>query len=626
MTAQAPNNMAKLKKGAVTVIALAFGVFHLYVALFGALDPYRQRQCHLLFAMVLVLLLKPANHKKPRSAAGYACTVLVGVCTVVPLGYMLYNYATLLRRMPYVQQLKPFQYVLAVMLVVALLESTRRSLGLALPIVAMAALSYALFGQHMPGLVRHQGFSLLELTDLLVYTTDGIFGIALGTSATFVILFILFGAFLEQSGVADYFMDLARVLTAGSKGGPAKMAVIASALFGSISGSAIANVATTGQITIPLMKKTGYRPEFAGAVEAVASTGGQIMPPVMGAAVFVMCDFTGIPYAQILKCAIFPALLYYAAVFFMVHFEAVKAGIGSGENENLPSKKELLLTSYMLLPLVSIVVMLMLGYSATYACLFGILMTVVTSWFKKKTRMGIRKICTALIEGAKGSTSVAVTCATAGIVVGVVNYSGLALKFTSLLLQLGRQNLLLVLFLTAVATIILGMGLPTTPAYIVVASLMVPTIIRMEVPVIAAHLFAFYFATVANITPPVALASYTAAGLADSEPMKTGFIGFRLGIVAFIVPFMFVYNTNLLLLGDNMGELLLAVATASIGVVFLAAASGGWFISRTTRVEQLLLLIASLTLIHPGLITDLIGIGIGGAVILRQAVKKRKTL
>lgn len=613
-----------MKEKIIKLIALLFGVFHLYTSFMGNLDPNRLREGHLLFAMLLVFLMKPGSKKKADSTAGRIWTAAMIICTVLPLGYLILNYERLLNRMPYVQELEIFQYILAGMLVLALLDSTRRSLGMALPLVAGAAIIYAVAGQYIPGVFGHQGFTALEMADLLVYTTEGIFGMALGTSATFVILFIIFGSFLEKAGVADYFMDLACALTAKSKGGPAKMAVISSALFGSVSGSAIANVATTGQITIPLMKKAGYKKEFAAAVEAVASTGGQLMPPVMGAAVFVMCDFTGIPYVQILRCAILPALLFYSAVFFMVHFEAVKLNLAGVPLSQLPEKSALIKGAYQLLPLVAIVIMLALGYSPTYACLLAIVSIIVISWGDAKHRMGIKAICQAITAGAQGAVSVAVTCATAGIVVGIVNYSGLALKFTSIMLAIGKENLFLVLVLTAMATIVLGMGLPTTPSYIVVASLMVPTIVKLDIPVIAAHLFAFYFANVANITPPVALASYTAAGLAESEPLKTGFLGFRLGIVAYIVPFMFAYNTGLLLLGDSIFQLTLVAVTSFIGVYFLAASSGGWLLIKTTVLERALLAAAAIALIYPGLYTDILGMILGAGAILLQSTRKKR--
>lgn len=600
------------KKSLTMAVAFVFGTFHLYATLTGRVNATQLREIHLLFAMILLLLTKPASAKHPDSLAGKIWTVAVAVFSIGSLGYLIVNYSTLIVKMPYSSSLTPLQYALVVLLILSLLECTRRAMGLAVPIVSIAALLYILFGQYIGGTFGHKGFTFKEMAYLFGYTTDGVFGTALGTSATFVILFVIFGAFLEQAGVSKYFMDLAMFLTAKSTGGPAKMAVISSCLFGSISGSCIANVATTGQITIPLMKRAGYKSEFAGAVEAVASTGGQLMPPVMGAAAFVLCDFTGIPYAEVIKSAALPALLFYAAVFFMVHFEALKKNIKSVDVGELPSKKELLRDSYMLLPLVMIIVLVAWGFTATYACIYAIAACVIISWFKKENRMMPKKIALAIANGAKGSVGVALTCATAGIVVGVVNYSGLGLKFTSLMLSLGKSNLFLVLLLTAIATMILGMGLPTTPAFIVVASLMVPAITALEVPTIAAYMFAFYFANVANITPPVALAAYTAAGLADCSPMKTGLVAFRLGIVAYIVPFMFVYNTSLLLVGDNLWSLIAVAITSFIGVYLLSVASSGWMLSHVSLLERILFAVAALTLIWPGTITDIIGLCLGG--------------
>lgn len=608
----------------LSIFCLAFASFQLYTAAFGNLDSLRQRSIHLLFAAILVFVLFPASKKFSLKRLGKIDVVMI-ICILIPVGYVLLNHDAILNRMYYVTPLKSYEYVFATMLIVTVLEGTRRAMGLALPIVALVALFYAFLGQYLPGSFRHAGITPVEIVDQLYFTTEGIFGIALGVSATYVILFIIFGSFLQHAGIANYFIDFASALTMKSRGGPAKMAVVASGLFGSISGSALANVATTGQITIPMMKKIGYRPYFAGAVEAVASTGGAIMPPVMGAAVFIMSEYTGIPYLQILKHALLPAILYYVSIFFMVHLEAVKTGIGClAKDEIYVRPTDLWKRIYLFIPMIIIVVVLIKGYSPMFAVLISLASIIVVAAFRKATRMGIFKIAMALIDGVRSAIGVAMACAAAGIVVGVASYTGLGLRFTSFMLTVADNNLQIALLLTMVATIILGTGLPATPAYIIVASLMVPALVKLQVPLIAAHLFALYFANLANITPPVALAAYAAAGIADDDAFKTGIQAFKLGLAAYIVPFMFVFNTNLLLLGDNYLELIGAIITSLVGVFFLAAASENWLISKTSLIERAMLFGASVSLIYPGIYTDSLGFGLGGIVLLVQYIKSKK--
>ncbi|MDK2816848.1 MAG: hypothetical protein PWR22_1477 [Moorella sp. (in: firmicutes)] len=604
----------------LNIICLAFAFFQLYTAAFGNLDSLRQRSIHLLFAASLVFILVPASKKSSRKKLSlFDITMLI--CILAPIGYLLLNHNAILNRMYYVTPLEWYEYLFGAMIVVAVLEGTRRIMGPALPVVAIVAITYGFLGQYIPGNFGHSGFNLVEMIDQIYFTTEGIFGVPLGVSATYVILFIIFGAFLQKSGIADYFMDVASALTGRTRGGPAKMAVVASGLFGSISGSALANVATTGQITIPMMKKIGYRPHFAGAVEAVASTGGQIMPPVMGAAVFIMSEYTGIPYITILKNAILPAILYYAAVMFMVHLEAVKTGLKSLSSDELPKIRNLWKRLYLFIPLVVIVGTLVTGFSPMYAVLVSLVSILLVAAIKPETRMGIKAIGQSLINGVRGALEVAMACACAGIIVGIASYTGLGLKITSVLIDVAQGNFTLALIITMVATLILGMGLPTTPAYIVVAALMVPALIKLNITTIAAHLFAFYFANIANITPPVALAAYTAAGLANADAFKTGITAFKLGIAAYIVPFMFVFNPALLLIGISPAALVQAAITSMVGVYFLAAATEGWLRGKTNLLERLLLFGASVMLINPGILTDLMGLVLGGIAMVSQYLR-----
>jgi TRAP transporter 4TM/12TM fusion protein len=471
-----------------------------------------------------------------------------------------------------------------------------------LPITAVVFLAYAVtLGNQSPGIVLDQ----------LYLTTEGIFGIPIYVSATYVMLFILFGAFVERSGAGQLFMDFALALAGGSVGGPAKVAVITSSLFGTVSGSAVANVMTTGTFTIPLMKRTGYRPAFAGAVEAVASTGGQLMPPIMGAAAFVMAEFLGVSYLTVAGLALLPALLYYLAVFMAVHFEAKRIGLVGVPKADLPRLKGVLIErGHLFLPLVVIIAVLLSGRSAAFAALCGIGSVVPTTWLRASTRGTFtwRAIGEALESGARNTVIVALACASAGIVIGVITLTGLGLSFTGIVLALSQDSQILALLLTMLAGILLGMGLPTTPAYIVQVALLVPALVKLGVEVQAAHLFVLYFAVLSAITPPVAIAVYAANGISGARLMETSWAAVKLGLTGYIIPFMFVFAPSLLLKGD-WPTVALAVVTASVGVTCLAGGlHENFFWGKARSWERAMLLTAAIVLIKPGWQTDLIGI------------------
>lgn len=611
-----------LRERVAFVIALIYACFHLYTAVTGTLIAIYQRSIHFMFAAVLVFLLYPSRLKKEAKGIWGvlegAADMLLIACAVIPVGYLYFNEKWLISRFFYIEKLTWYQYLFCIMLIVSVLEGTRRKLGKALPMIACAAMAYMLLGRYLPGMLGNGGFSTVAFVDTLYTTTEGIFGTALGASSTFVILFVIFGSFLEASGVGDYFIKVAMALTQKSCGGSAKAAVISSCLFGSISGSAIANVATTGQITIPMMKRNGYGDVFSGAVEAVASTGGQIMPPVMGAVAFIMAEYTGIPYGKILVAALVPALLYYTAVFIMVHLEAKKLGLRpiTETNEELGLNR-LIRSAYLFLPLVVLVFLLIKGYSATYACIYSLIAIVAVSMVKKETRIGPKAFIHCLVKGAKGCTGVAMACACSGIVVGIVNYTGIGTRLSSALVQVSGNMLILGLVFTAVSCLVLGMGLPTTPSYIVVATLLVPTLIKMGITTLGAHLFAFYFANVANITPPVALAAYTAAGLSGASPMKTGYRAFKLGIAAYIVPFMFALNSALLLdMSLGVAVIVQAVATGFIGIFCLAAAAEGYMMTQLKIWQRTALVAAAVLMVNTGTVTDLAGIILAGVTLV----------
>ena len=606
----------------VTWIAIAMSSYHLYTGAFGAPEALLHRSIHLMFTMVLIFLLYPFSKEKGAYIHRLGDFVFLGI-SIVGLLYLFFNYEYFITRYPYVHPLSTADLVIGILFVLTLLEAARRSIGLAMPITAIAFLMYAYVGPYLPGLLRHAGFNTETIIDQLYLTTEGIFGIPLGVSATYVILFVIFGVFLEKSGTGQFFMELAAATTGKAAGGPGKIAVVSSGLFGTISGSAVANVMVTGQFTIPMMKRTGFQPHFAGAVEATASTGGQIMPPVMGAAAFVMAEFMGIPYLTVCKHAIIPAVLYYLSVFMAVHFEAVRTDL-RGMLEAPPRLAAVLLSrGHLLLPVAVMLYILFEGYTPMYACIFSIITALILANVKKETRMGLQKILDALGDGAKGALQVACACACAGIIIGIVNLTGLGLKFTGFVLYLAGESLAPALLFTMVAGIILGMGLPTTAAYIVMAALLVPGLVKLGIVPIAAHMFAFYYAIISAITPPVALAVYAGAGLAGSNIWKTGLAAVRIGAPGFIIPFMFVYEPSLLFVGSAW-EILSVFISASIGVIMLAGGLIGWFAWKTNIVERLLLVAGAVLLIKPGIYTDIVGLIFLGIVIVLQRARKKK--
>ncbi|MBK5206796.1 MAG: TRAP transporter permease, partial [Polaromonas sp.] len=585
-------------------------VFQLYVAFIGPPDAYVMRGLHLAFALVLAFLMLPGfNGRAERFSLVDLVLLLIAVAATV---YPMANLSYIVSRMPYVDDPNRYDYIFGSALILLLMEATRRATGWALPIIATVFLLYGLT-------LGNQSYAMM--LDQIYLTTEGIFGIPLYVSATYVMLFILFGAFVERSGAGQLFMDFALALTGSSAGGPAKVAVVTSSLFGTVSGSAVANVMTTGTFTIPMMMRTGYRPAFSGAVEAVASTGGQLMPPIMGAAAFVMAEFLGVSYLTVAMFAILPAVLYYVAVFMAVHFEAKHLGLRGLPKADLPRLGHVLRErGHLFLPLVVIIVALLAGYSAAFAALTGIGSVIPTTWMRASTRKTFT--LTAIIEtleaGARNTVVVALACACAGIVIGAITLTGLGLSFTGLVLAVSHNSLMLALVLTGVAGIILGMGLPTTPAYIVLVALLVPALVKLGVQVEAAHLFVLYFAVLSAISPPVALAVYAANGISRAGLVETSVAAIKLGLTGFIIPFMFVFSPSLLLMGD-WNTVILTIITAIAGVTCLAASLHKHFFFGPARLwERVMLLAAALLLIKPGILTDLVGASLIGLTIVSQ--------
>ncbi len=619
----------------VSVIAISMSLYHMYVAAFGPPEALIFRGMHLIFALTLVFLLYPT---RPGGALGWHVVDALLLCAGWGLVLHIFlNYEYYTNRIIYIDELTTADKFWAVASVLVVLEATRRVLGWALPLTAIAFLAYAL-STHV---------TLPVLMEQVYLSTEGIFGSTLGVSASYVMLFVLFGSFMEKSGTGQLFMDFSMSITGRYAGGPGKVAVVSSSLFGTVSGSAVANVMVDGPITIPLMKRTGFRPPFAAAVEAVASTGGQLMPPIMGAAAFVMAEFLAVPYAQITVWAIVPSFLYYLAVFAAVHFEAKRYKLAGVPRSELPRFSEVMLArGHLFVPILIVLFGLILGYSAPLCALVGAIFCLPLALLRKATRQGLawRNVVDALEEGARNTLSVAMACAAAGIVIACVTITGLGIVFTQMVVALAQDTLILALILTAMAGIILGMGMPTTPAYIMMVALLVPAVIKMGVggcpaPVTAeckaavtpaAHMFAFYFAILSAITPPVALAVFAAASLAKANMWQSGFAAMRAAAPAYIVPFMFVYEPMLLLIVNDWSTewafVVWSVITASVGVICLAASLFGWLLTLASAWQRVLLFIAALCLIKPGLLTDAVGLVLLAVVIGAQLFARRAAL
>lgn len=606
---------------AVTVIAISASLYHLIYAYFHPFFALDHRAIHWGFMSALIFLLYPFSKslspkKRPSLFDLLFWLTSVGICIWI----FINSYEIMYRAGRYLQT----DVIVGAILILLVLEAARRSTGWAVPLVALGFLFYTFLGPYLPEVLVHKGYSLKRTSTYLALSTDGVFGVPIGVSANFIFLFILYGAVLQRSGAGKFFTDLAFSITGGTRGGPAKAAVISSCFFGMISGSSVANTVTTGAFTIPLMKKTGYPAHFAGAVEASASTMGQIMPPVMGAAAFLIAEFLGIPYIKVCIAAAIPAVLSFFAIFMQVHFKAVTMGIKGISPTDLPSLKETLINGWHhLISIFLLVYFLLLNFSPERAVFWAILATIACSYIRKHTRMSFGDIFKAFKEGAIGSVEVAAACAAAGIIIGSITMTGLGLQFSSLIADLSGGHLLLALPFTMIACLALGMGVPTTAQYIIISALVAPALIKLGVVPMAAHLFIFYFGTRADITPPVALAAYAGAGIAGSNPMKTGVTAFQLGIAGYIVPFMFIYGPELLTIGP-LYKVLLATLTATFGVYCLAAGVQNCLFIKTTLYERVFLLLTSFLLIKPGLTTDLLGLALFVIVYFSQRMRQKR--
>ena len=604
----------------VSALAITFSVFQLYTATFGVLDAQLQRAVHLGFGLALVYLLYPSRKRWSRTKV-HPLDVVLAILGAASPAYIVLEYQQLVLRSGTVTTSDLAVGLIGILLVV---EATRRVVGIPMVMVVLCFIAYAFAGPYMPGVLAHRGLTLNQLVGHLYFTTEGIFGIPLGVSSTFIFLFILFGAYLESTGLGKFFIDLANSIAGWASGGPAKVAVLSSGLMGTVSGSSVANVVGTGSLTIPMMKKLGYHKDFAGAVEAAASTGGQLMPPVMGAAAFLMAEFVGVPYIDIAKAAVVPALLYFTGVWLGVHFEAKRSNLKGLPREQLPKFGRLFIErGHLALPLVVIVYLLVSGYTPMRAALVAIVLSIVCSALRKSTRMKPIEIVRGLDKGARNVLSVLVACASAGIVIGVVTKTGVGLKLASGLLALSGGLLLPTLFFTMITAIVLGMGVPTTANYVITSTIAAPAIIQMGVPVLAAHMFVFYFGIIADVTPPVALAAFAGAGIAGGNALKTGINASKLAIAAFIIPYMFVLSPVILMVDATIGNVLLATVTAIIGMVALSSALIGYLVDNCRAYERIILIAGGLMMIKPGMLTDIAGFVLFALVLVLQWQRKK---
>ena len=604
-----------------SVIAICFSLFHLYTAFNGMLvGMYKHKTVHLTFALVLIFLRSMMKKDRKPILIAYDFVLL---CAALFAGvYMITQDASLSFRSGTVL---PMDIIAGAVLVIVVLIAARRMVGNAICIVAVVMLIYCYVGPYLPSAIAHKGFSINRICSYMLLNSDGIFGVCMQVSSTIIILFVIFGAFLKETHGGDYFTELAYGSFGRVRGGPAKVAVVGSCLFGMVSGSAIANVVGTGMFTIPLMKKTGYSDTYSGAVEAVSSTGGQIMPPIMGASAFLIAEILGVGYLDVCAAALMPALLYYLALFMMIDLQAVKLGIKGLPKEELPSVKQVLKDGghVLLAPVILLFLLIVVKWSAIYSAFWSIIALIVLSTLKKTTRLTFRGVLTALKNGASGALSVVAVCAVAGIIIGCFSLSGLGIKLASVLIALSHNKVLILLLLTAAASLVLGMGLPAVACYAVLAVLVAPALTKMGIYPMAAHMFIFYFGIISNITPPVAVAAYAAAGISGASPMKTGYKAFQLGIVGFIVPFMFVYGPELLFHG-TVGNIILAVITSVIGVIAISMAMEGYMVTHLRIYERIALVAASVLLINVGLVSDFIGIGLIALVVLLQLLQAKK--
>ena len=609
---------------AITVLMVCWVVFQLWFTTFGIMPAVILRASHCLFLLMFTFLLYPPVKKEKKDIPRPPAADLALIATAfLAFGYLIFAYNGVARSGG---RIDTFQMVVAAIGILVTLEAGRRISG-NLTILAVVFFAYNFFGRFIGGYLGHNGFTLKRVLITQFWGTQGILGTGAGVSATYIFLFVVFGAFLKHSGFTGFINDLSLSLVGRTPGGPAKVAVIASALMGMVNGSAVANVATTGTITIPLMKRTGYDKEFSAAVEATASTGGQFCPPVMGAAGFIMAEFLDVRYSVVVLAALVPAFLYYLGLMLSVHFEAKKLGLSGVSEKEIPSAKEVLKHGWnLLIPLVVLIAIMVIGKSPLFAATIAIPVTIASSWLNRNTRMTWDRIVAACVDGAKGAVSVGICCMLIGIIVGTVTLTSLGLNLGYLILNgFSGSNIYIVGLLVMVMSVILGMGVPGIAAYVIVQAVAVPVLLKAGAVPLAAHMFCLIYACLSNITPPVAISCYVASGIAGADQTKTGLISVRLALAGFIIPLFFLANPVLLPLAQEGPVLsaILATVTAAIGTVMLSGGLEGWFVMKLNRAERLASVAAALLLLHPGTATDIAGVCATAVLAAEQIIRSR---
>ena len=585
----------------ISLLAIGMGIFHIYTAGFGVLPSWQQRAVHVLWALLLIFLIFPFRKGK---SFGYIDILFIGI-TIVTGWYMLTNAEGIQIRQGNVSDM---DMVYGTLLLALVLEATRRTNGLLMSLIGLFFIVYIFFGRYFPGILAHPGARYGKMIDQMFNSTLGLFSSPIYVSSTILILFIIFGSFLMKSGGGQFFTNFAFGALGNKTGGPALSAVGASALVSTITGNGAANAAITGSFTIPLMKKTGYSKKFAAAVEAVASQGGQIMPPIMGASVFIMAEAIGVPYIKLALYALIPAVIYFLIAGFIIYFHSKKLKLAGIPKEALPNPWEVLLKQgYLFLPILIIIGLMIIGYSPMKAGFYAIFITIALSWIRKATRMNLIRILGAVEDGVRGALTVIAACATAGIIVGAVSLTGLGLNFSRFMIEVADGQTFLLLVMIAVSSIILGMGMPTVSAYVILAVLGVPALVAAGINLIAAHMFVFYFGVLSGLTPPVAITAYTTAGIAGSNPNATALYAVRIGAGGFLLPFIFAYNPELLLQEGNAATITLAVVSALISSYIFASAVENYLIHQLNIIQRVLLFVAAAAMIIPGLTTDMAG-------------------
>lgn len=610
--------------------AIAVTLYHLVFASgFWMPETLRHRSIHVSMILILAFAMYPATKKASRKVIAWYDYILMILSASIPI-YMWMDYFNIINR---AGNPNTMDVLMGTLLTLLVLEATRRVCGLALPILGIIFMVYSLMGTkqglipiNIPGIFLHRGYTWQKLMSHFFANTEGIYGSSVNVASTYIFLFIAFGEIMNKCGMGKFFNDIASALAGGTKGGPAKVAVVASGLLGMINGAAVAVVVTTGSFTIPLMKKTGYDNEFSGAIVATGSVGGQLMPPVMGAAAFIMAETLGIKYSTLLISAIIPAVIYYMGILFQIQMRAEKVGMVGTPKDQLPKVKDVMKEfGHLTIPLVFLVYMLFFsGKTVIMAAFYTIIMTIIVAELRPSTRMSFQDIVDAMVAAAKSTVSVAIACACVGIIVGVCSITGFALNMASTIIKIGGQSLMFTLMFTMVTCMILGMGLPSIPSYIITSTIAAPALVQLGIPPIAAHMFCFYFAMFANLTPPVALAAFAAAGIAGGSPMKTGWASVKLALAGFILPYMFVYNTELLLLDTPIAKGVQVAITAAVGVFLISVAVEGFLFKKVNIALRIACFVGAYLLIDSGLITDVIGIAICVAIVIFQKTLSRK--